>query len=644
MFLLCYMYDIENNELKKCEGVYKYYFNLTNDGAKYCFKYNYECPDVYHYLNETSNECIDYDEPIIENNEEREKEEIKKQDKILEKVENLFVGDNYNTKMLEEGKDDIIETNKMKITLTTTDNQKNNTNNNMSTIELGECEILLRKFYGISENEKIFMKKIDVIQEGMQIPKIEFEIYAKINGSNLEKLNKSVCEKTKVDLFLPINLTENLDKYNTSSGYFQDICYITTSDDGTDMTLKDRKEDYINNNKMVCEDDCDFSEYDYNIRKVKCSCPVKESSLSFADIKIDKSKLLKNFVDFKNFANIKMLSCYRLLSSKKGIRNNIGFFIISIILFFHIICCFIFYIKGFKKLKLKIDNILFAIKNKHILDSEKNNNNQIITSNKKKKKNSLLIRNNKEKSKNFQNNNLKKVNILNKKNIVKSRKSKNVNKKSVKITYIDIKKKIKKKKDLSTINNGNKIKNFQSKSRNIINNKNQIIINKINKIMKMDDDQINKLTFNLAVKYDKRKYFEYYISLLKEKHLFIFSFINNNDYNSKIIKIDLFFINFVIYFTINSLFYDDDTMHHIYIKKGSFDLEYKLPKIIYSTIISSILNIFLKMFALYHNNISEFKNNKNQKNIDLNSQKLINKIIAYSILFFIISLIFLLFF
>jgi hypothetical protein len=162
--------------------------------------------------------------------------------------------------------------------------------------------------------------------------------------------------------------------------------------------------------------------------------------------------------------------------------------------------------------------------------------------------------------------------------------------------------------------------------------------------MKMDDNQINELTFNLAVKYDKRKYFEYYISLLKEKHLFIFSFINNDDYNSKIIKIDLFFINFVIYFTINSLFYDDDTMHHIYIKKGSFDLEYKLPKIIYSTIISSILNIFLKMFALYHNNISEFKNNKNQKNIDLNSQKLINKIIAYSILFFIISLIFLLFF
>ena len=109
----------------------------------------------------------------------------------------------------------------------------------MTSVDLGECEILLRKFYGISENEKIFMKKIDVIQEGMKIPKIEFEIYAKINGSNLEKLNKSVCEKTKVDLFLPINLTENLDKYNTSSGYFQDICYITTSDDGTDMTLKD---------------------------------------------------------------------------------------------------------------------------------------------------------------------------------------------------------------------------------------------------------------------------------------------------------------------------------------------------------------------------------------------------------------------
>ena len=50
----------------------------------------------------------------------------------------------------------------MTITLTTSDNQKNNTNNNMTSIDLGECEIELRKYYNISNNKKLYIKKIDV--------------------------------------------------------------------------------------------------------------------------------------------------------------------------------------------------------------------------------------------------------------------------------------------------------------------------------------------------------------------------------------------------------------------------------------------------------------------------------------------------
>ena len=60
-----YMYDAEVKELKTCESdSYKYYFNVTRDNKRYCFKYDYDCPDVYHYLNTTSNECIDYNPPV----------------------------------------------------------------------------------------------------------------------------------------------------------------------------------------------------------------------------------------------------------------------------------------------------------------------------------------------------------------------------------------------------------------------------------------------------------------------------------------------------------------------------------------------------------------------------------------------------
>ena len=43
----------------------------------------------------------------------------------------------------------------MTITFTTTENQKNNINNNMTRIDLGECEILLRYLYNISINESL---------------------------------------------------------------------------------------------------------------------------------------------------------------------------------------------------------------------------------------------------------------------------------------------------------------------------------------------------------------------------------------------------------------------------------------------------------------------------------------------------------
>ena len=85
------------------------------------------------------------------------------------------------------------------------------------------------------------MKKIDVIEEGMIIPKTEFDVYYKINGINLIKLNLSYCRNIKIDIFIPIKIADNIDKYNSSSGYYNDICYISTSDESFDIPLKDRK-------------------------------------------------------------------------------------------------------------------------------------------------------------------------------------------------------------------------------------------------------------------------------------------------------------------------------------------------------------------------------------------------------------------
>ena len=205
------------------------------------------------------------------------------------------------------------------------------------------------------------MKKIDVIIEGMKIPKIEYDVYAKLNNENiLVKLNLSYCENNKIDLFVPVELNEDIDKLNSSSGYYNDLCYIATSDTGTDIILNDRKNEFISNNKTVCQDECIFSNYDYDAKKAKCSCRVKESSSTFANIKIDKSKLYDNFVNIKNIANINMLHCYKVLFSFKGISKNYGAYSVIPIILIHFIIFIMFYSKNiYKRLKQKIKKLLF---------------------------------------------------------------------------------------------------------------------------------------------------------------------------------------------------------------------------------------------------------------------------------------------
>ena len=124
----------------------------------------------------------------------------------------------------------------------------------------------------------------------------------------------------------------------------------------------------------------------------------------------------------------------------------------------------------------------------------------------------------------------------------------------------------------------------------------------------------------------------------------IFSFFYNKDYNSKIVKIDLFFVSFAIYYTVNALFFDDNTMHKIYENKGKFDIEYQIAKIIYSSLISMVLNMVVKFLALSNDGIIEFKQNKETQNVDERGNKLKSKLKIKFIFYFIISYIFLLFF
>ena len=153
------------------------------------------------------------------------------------------------------------------------------------------------------------------------------------------------------------------------------------------------------------------------------------------------------------------------------------------------------------------------------------------------------------------------------------------------------------------------------------------------------------MNYEKALLYDKRTFCQYYLSLLKIKILILFSFYPINDYNSRIIKICLFFLFFDIYFAVNTLFFNESTIHQIYKDKGEYNLKYFLPQIIYAFIISYIINDIIKYLSLSERSILKLKNEEeNSENINDKSDNIKKCLIIKYIIFFVISILFLLLF
>ena len=384
---------------------------------------------------------------------------------------------------------------------------------------------------------------------------------------------------------------------------------------------------------------------------------------------INKTKLYKNFLDIKNIANVNILICYKNLLKKDGLKHNIGSYIVTTIIIFHIITIIIFYVKSYNILKKKIKDIAFAIKNMSLVKDI----NDINKEDKKENKKIKFKKHELKKDSSNSRSNFLKINKGYKNKTIKLKDNKKKNdhivetKNPIGNNILNLKQNNKRKRNLFD-NLFNVSKKF--KTNKINRNKKNIIQSKENKLktkaksagikrskkmkeeinkriintMKYIDEEKNFLDFDLAIKYDKRKYCKYYKSLLKTQHELIFSFFHKKDYNARIIKIDLYFISFVIFYTVNGLFFDDKTMHNIYVKKGSFDFEYQIPKIIYSSLISMVINKILGILAFSSNAIIDFKENKNKKNVDIRKNNLEANLRLKFLLYFILSFIFLLLF
>ena len=280
---------------------------------------------------------------------------------IMDKIKEII--SNYNKtrlnyekyfrfKAYENYSDEII------ISLTSTNEQKYKQNENITNIDFKNCEYKLKKSYNISYNESLYLIKIEIKIEGMKIPIIEYELYYPLYNEQLITLNLTICKNEEIDILIPIKINDTLDKHDPYSEYYNNFCSKSTTKSGSDIILKDRRNEFIDNNMTLCEENCRLISYNYTTEKVKCSCYIKIKLPLFESIKFDPKILYSKFTNIKNIMNLNILKCYKDVFQLIYIKNNYGCFIFIFMYFLYFICLIILFCQIDNFNKININNII----------------------------------------------------------------------------------------------------------------------------------------------------------------------------------------------------------------------------------------------------------------------------------------------
>ena len=454
-------------------------------------------------------------------------------------------------------------------------------NLNLSSLDLGECETIIKNKTNINDTEDLYLYIIEHNLEEINIPILEYVLFTE-NEDNII-VNLSICDNVNIQYQIPVSINEEeKDKYDPSSDFYNDECNSYSNNDSLDITLYDRKNDYNEHNMALCEKDCQYNKYNTETKKAECDCHIKKE-ISFSKDAVDQNELVGKITDNeKKITNLQVTQCVNVFSSNEQIKSNSGFFTLLLILVIFLIVFIIFCVKGKKMLENKIDDIIYTNfeknqdlnKRKSDLNNNRNKNKTIININNN---------NNKKNGKNPKYKKLKNQSKINLNQMINNQTSGKVNTN---------------KRNLQKLRTS-EVSSLNKKKEKSIKNK---------KIPELNDYELNILPYIEAINYDKRSGCEYYGALIKNKQLFLFTFCTFNDYNSGVIKKFIFFLSFALHFTINALFFNDSNMHQIYEDEGSFNFPYQFPYIIISSVASTlILRLILETLVLTERSIVKIK-------------------------------------
>jgi len=550
----------------------------------------------------------------------------------------------------------------MVLQFSTVNDQLTNTSNKVSSIDLGECEDKLREQEGLNETEEFLMIKLDIKNKTTNATLVQYEIF---NPRNFSKVSLDVCKNITIKITVPVilaqtqlSLISNVEEYgynvfDINDDFYNDVCSLYTAENGADMVLSSRKNRIYDSVKEInlCQEGCQFSKFDTNTSKAQCNCNVQtnETETDVSKLSFGKSEFFDNFYSTLFNSNFRVIKCANLMFSLKGMKSNYGFYVMTFLLVSFIAFIIVHLIVGQTRIINIINNILKSKGISENNDNNKNNDNNQAENKEPETENKIKreidLRNNMDRpeTKDDLNADIKIEDLQapvrrRNQNIYKPKKTQFESKKDIVIynTTDEINDKIEEKE-----NKKEEDKNAEKVTQKTSNDKKE---DTIEQYKDLTDEEKNELDYEVAIIVDKRTFWQYYISLLKREHLIIFTFITADDYNLRQIKILLFIVSFALFFAINAFFFGDDTMDQIYVDNAIFNMLFQLPQILYSSVISSVIDMILHKLTISEEQILDMKKEKDIEKCKQKANKVKNTLKLKLIIFLVLSSILMLFF
>ena len=237
-----------------------------------------------------------------------------------------------------------------------------------SIVDLSECQKILKKKYGISEEEDLMIIKGDTLKELGQFygTQTDYQLFStslgaflpldscQEEGTTVEVVNPFKTENILLSLFqnkISSAITNGYNIFDKESPFYHDVCTPFTNENGNDVLLDDRINDYFSEQLNICENGCTFKGYNVTTNLYTCQCPVKNTiNQDISEVQDISEELPKDFFKKHKNSNIEVFKCASQVFSNEGQKNNWGSYILLTCLASFIGSVVFYFIKGSSKI------------------------------------------------------------------------------------------------------------------------------------------------------------------------------------------------------------------------------------------------------------------------------------------------------